>query len=61
MNQLEERFKGPSNQVIKAHFLIPSHLNPKNDAHLEDIKATLESDMPSLSTISHELRVWKRH
>ena len=61
MNQLEERFKGPSNQVIKAYFLIPSHLNLKNDAHLEDIKATLESDMPSLSTISHELRVWKRH
>ena len=61
MNQLEERFKGRSNQVIKAHFLILSHLNLKNDAHLKDIKAILESDMPSPSTISQELRLWKRH
>ena len=60
MNQLEERFKGRSNQVIKVHLLIPSHLNLMNDAHLQDIKAVYESDMPSPSTISQELRLLKR-
>ena len=52
INQLEERFKNRSNQVIKAHFLIPSHLNLMNDAHPEDIKAAYECDMSSPSTIS---------
>ena len=34
INQLEERIKGRSNQVIKAYFLIPSHLNLMNDAKI---------------------------
>ena len=58
INQSEERFKGRSNQVIKAHFQIPNHLNLVNDAHLEDIKAAYECDMSSPSTISQELRLW---
>ena len=60
INQLEERFKGRSNQVIKAYFLILSHLNLMNNAHLKDIKAAYECDMPSPSTISQELRLWTR-
>ena len=57
INQLEGHFKGWSNKVIKAHFLIPSHLNLMNDVHLEDIKAAYECYMPIPSTISQELRL----
>ena len=32
-----------------------------NDAHLKDIKAAYECDMPSPSTISQEVRLWTRH
>ena len=61
INQLEKHFKGWSNQVTKAHFLIPSHLNLMNDAHLKDIKAAYECDMRSPSTISQEVTLWTRH
>ena len=29
-----------------------------NDAHLEDIKAVYQYDMPTSSAISQELRLW---
>ena len=58
INQLEECLKGRSNQALKAHFLIPSHLKLINDAHLEDIKAAYECDIPIPSTISQEFRLW---
>ena len=38
INQLEERFKGRSNQALKALFLIPSHLKLMNNGYLKDIK-----------------------
>ena len=61
INQLEECLKGRSNQALKAHFLIPSHLKLINDAYLEDIKAAYECDIPIPSTISQEFRLWTQH
>ena len=50
-----------SNQALKAHFLIPSHLKLMNNAHLEDIKAAYQCDIPSPSTVIQESRLWPRH
>ena len=60
-SQLEDRFQGRNAAAVKAMKLLPSNIHALAPEDEEEILGYFGDDLPSRSSFSQELRLWKRH